>query len=162
VLSVSSGESIRRFGQVFDDVAAAYDEVRPSYPASLVDTAMERGALIAGSRILEVGSGTGKLTELLAARGLDVDAVEPGPNMIEAARKRVGATGRVRFHLGRFEDVRLPEDARDPQRPKRAFARCCGSMLPTSENFSRRPEIWRRSSPEWRSDAPTPRRSGTG
>jgi hypothetical protein len=46
VLSVSSGESIRRFGQVFDDVAAAYDEVRPSYPASLVDTAMERGALV--------------------------------------------------------------------------------------------------------------------
>ncbi len=110
MLSVSSGESIRRFGQVFDDVAAAYDEVRPSYPASLVDTAMERGALVAGSRVLEVGSGTGKLTELLAARGLDVDAVEPGPNMIEAARKRVGATGRVRFHLGRFEDVSLPEE----------------------------------------------------
>jgi SAM-dependent methyltransferase len=40
-----------------------------------------------------------------------VDAVEPGPNMIEAARKRVGAAGRVRFHLGRFEDVSLPEDA---------------------------------------------------
>jgi SAM-dependent methyltransferase len=89
-------------------VAVAYDEVRPSYPASLVDTAMERGALVAGSRVLEVGSGTGKLTELLAARGLDVDALEPGPNMIDAARKRVGTTGRVRFHLGRFEDVSLP------------------------------------------------------
>ena len=102
---------MRDFGQVFDGVAEAYDEFRPGYPVELVDAAMERGALVAGSRVLEVGCGTGKLTELLAERGLVVDAVDPGPNMIEAARRRVGDTDAVRFHLGRFEDVELPEDA---------------------------------------------------
>jgi ubiquinone/menaquinone biosynthesis C-methylase UbiE len=108
---VDSPAPVRSFGQVFDDVAKQYDEARPSYPPELVDAAMERGGLSAGSRVLEVGSGTGKLTELLAERGLVVDAVEPGPNMIEAARKRLGTDHDVRFHLGKFEDVSLPEDA---------------------------------------------------
>jgi SAM-dependent methyltransferase len=96
---------------VFDQVAEAYDDVRPGYPASLVDLAVERGSLVEGSRVLEVGCGTGKLTELLVERGLRVDAVDPGPNMIEAARRRVGATAAVTFHVGRFEDVTLPEEA---------------------------------------------------
>jgi hypothetical protein len=39
---------LREFGSVFDDVAAAYDAVRPSYPDSLVELASEAGAL-AGS-----------------------------------------------------------------------------------------------------------------
>jgi SAM-dependent methyltransferase len=102
---VTPGGSPREFGQAFDHVAVAYDEVRPGYPAVLVDAAIERGGLARGARVLEVGCGTGKLTELLAARGLHVDAVDPGPNMIEAARKRVGETGRVRFHVATFEDL---------------------------------------------------------
>ena len=104
---------MRRFGQVFDQVAEAYDEVRPGYPAALVDRAVECGGLAPGSRVLEVGSGTGKLTELLVARGLRVDAVEPGPNMIAAARRRLGDAGEVTFHVGRFEDLDLPQHAFD-------------------------------------------------
>lgn len=109
--TVDSPEALRRFGQVFDDVAAAYDEVRPGYPAELVDTALTRGGLGTGARVLEVGCGTGKLTERLAARGLSVDAVDPGPNMIEAARRRVGDGAPVRFQVARFEDVDLPTNA---------------------------------------------------
>jgi SAM-dependent methyltransferase len=97
----------RDFGQTFDRIAAAYDAVRSGYPASLVDHAIERGSLDSGSRVLEVGCGTGKLTELLVDRGLRVDAVDPGPNMIAMARRRLGQTGAVTFHLGRFEDVDL-------------------------------------------------------
>ena len=109
---VDATPSVRSFGQVFDDVAEAYDEVRPGYPIELVDAAMERGALHTGSRVLEVGSGTGKLTELLARRGLAIDAVEPGQNMVEVARKRLGTRAAdVRFHHGKFEDVSLPEEA---------------------------------------------------
>lgn len=100
----------RRFGQVFDSVSAAYDEVRPSYPVLLVDAALERAGAGSGSRVLEVGCGTGKLTELLAARGVLVDAVDPGPNMVAAARKRLGDSAGVRFHVSRFEDVELPAE----------------------------------------------------
>src|SRR5262245_14836483 len=101
---------MRQYAQVFDQVAEAYDEVRPGYPPELVDAAVERAP---GTRAVEVGSGTGKLTELLVARGLHVDAVEPGPNMIAAARRRLGETKAVTFHIERFEDVDLPEHAFD-------------------------------------------------
>ena len=45
------------------------------------------------SRVVEVGSGTGKLTEELVALGLHIEAVEPGRNMIEVARRRLQRIG---------------------------------------------------------------------
>ena len=110
---MGSDQSLRRYGQVFDGVAEAYDDVRPSYPAELVTAAMERGGLVPGSPVLEVGCGTGKLTELLADRGLVVDAVDPGPKMIEIARRRVDESAQVRFHIGKFEEVTLPLESFD-------------------------------------------------
>jgi ubiquinone/menaquinone biosynthesis C-methylase UbiE len=97
-----------RPGEVFDGIAEAYDARRSGYPSEIVAAAVELAGLGAGSRVVEVGSGTGKLTEELVARGLRVDAVDPGPNMIEIARRRVKESDLVRFHLGRFEDVSLP------------------------------------------------------
>jgi SAM-dependent methyltransferase len=104
---------LREFGSVFDDVAAAYDAVRPSYPGELVEAACEAGALDGRSAVLEIGCGTGKLTELLVARGLRVRAVEPGANLVAAARKRIGQPGAVLFDVGRFEDADLPENSYD-------------------------------------------------
>jgi SAM-dependent methyltransferase len=110
---VGEPTGLRQYAQVFDRVAADYDAHRPGYPDAIVDVALRRGGLGAGARVLEVGCGTGKLTELLAARALEIDAVDPGEAMIEAARRRVGDTANVHFHHGRFEDVALPEDAYD-------------------------------------------------
>lgn len=104
---------LRQYGRIFDDVAAEYDAVRPSYPAELIETAIQTGALDGRSRVLEIGCGTGKLTELLVARGLRVRAVEPGANLVAAARKRIGPTDSVQFDIGRFEDAELPEGAFD-------------------------------------------------
>jgi len=94
-------------GLVFDRVAEEYDRVRPGYPPELVDFAL---AGLDGRRVLEVGCGTGKLTGTLAARGLELEAVEPGSKLAELARRR--APG-LRVHPGRFEDVELPEAAYD-------------------------------------------------
>src|SRR5262249_23110271 len=91
-----------------DAIAAEYDRVRPSYPDSLVDAAYDRARLAPGARVLEIGCGTGKLTQMLTRRGLRVDAIDPGASLIEAARRR-GADGSVDFHLRRFEEVLLPE-----------------------------------------------------
>jgi ubiquinone/menaquinone biosynthesis C-methylase UbiE len=95
---------------VFDAVAEAYDRERPGYPDELIDVAYSIAGLTRGSRVLEVGSGTGKLTEALVERGLLVDAVDPGANMIAFARKRVHDSDAVEFRLGRFEEVPLPEE----------------------------------------------------
>jgi ubiquinone/menaquinone biosynthesis C-methylase UbiE len=97
-------------GLVFDRVAEEYDRVRPGYPAELVEAAWSIASLGRGSKVVEVGCGTGKLTRLLAERGLRVEAVDPGPELIEIARRHVGRSS-VRFHVARFEDVALPAGA---------------------------------------------------
>ena len=99
----------RRYAQVFDDVAEEYDRERRGYPDELIDAAFRAGALSAGDRVVEVGCGTGLLTTSLLARGLRVEAIDPGANMIRLARRRVGEGAAVRFHRGRFEDVTLPD-----------------------------------------------------
>jgi ubiquinone/menaquinone biosynthesis C-methylase UbiE len=97
-------------GLVFGRVAEEYDRVRPEYPASLVDAACSMAGLASGSAVVEVGCGTGKLTCALVERGVHVEAIDPGPEMVEIARRRV--RGRpVRFHIGHFEDVELPSGA---------------------------------------------------
>jgi ubiquinone/menaquinone biosynthesis C-methylase UbiE len=95
-------------GLAFDGVADEYDRVRSGYPPELVDAACSIGGLAPGSRVLEIGCGTGKLTEELAARGLHVEAVDPGVRMVELARRRVGDAANVTFRIGRFEDAEFP------------------------------------------------------
>jgi SAM-dependent methyltransferase len=62
------------FGRVAED----YHRWRPSYPVAAVDWL----APSAPARVADVGAGTGKLTELLVARGLDVEVVEPDERML--------------------------------------------------------------------------------
>ncbi len=69
----------------FATVAEAYDRARPSYPA-------EAAAWLVGnhhSTVVELGAGTGKLTELLVAAGHDVIATDPLPEMLTRLRSRV-------------------------------------------------------------------------
>jgi ubiquinone/menaquinone biosynthesis C-methylase UbiE len=99
-------------GLVFDHVAEDYDRVRRGYPPELVDAAFEIAGLAPGGRVLEVGCGTGKLTRVLAERGLQVDAVDPGAQLVQVARRHVGDAA-VHFRVARFEDVELPEGAFD-------------------------------------------------
>jgi trans-aconitate methyltransferase len=64
--------------------------------------------------VLELGCGTGRLTELLAARYADaaITAVDAAPEMIEIARERLAANAsspKVEFVLSTFEEFR-PQD----------------------------------------------------
>ncbi len=105
--------ALRKLRGVFDGVAEAYDAARSGYPQELVDAAIAAGRLDGARAILEIGSGTGKLTELLVARGLRVHAVEPGANLTEAARRRLGDTDAVRFEQSTFEDAETADGAYD-------------------------------------------------
>jgi 16S rRNA A1518/A1519 N6-dimethyltransferase RsmA/KsgA/DIM1 with predicted DNA glycosylase/AP lyase activity len=63
-------------------------------------------ALGPGSRVVEVGAGTGQLTCDLVLRGLVVEAVEPDAAMAAVARAKLSATS-LRVHESRFEDAQL-------------------------------------------------------
>jgi ubiquinone/menaquinone biosynthesis C-methylase UbiE len=100
----------RRYGKVFDEIAAEYDRHRPAYPDNLIDQACQVAGIGSGDRVLEVGCGSGQLTCALLARGLHVTAVEPGENLIALARRNLDGAGAVEFVNAQFEDAPLPRE----------------------------------------------------
>lgn len=103
----------RSFGAVADD----YDRWRPGYPEALVDDviALARGADESGLaeaalpppsqvRAVEAGAGTGKATQLFAARGVQVVAIEPSSEMAALARRRCEGLAAVKVVESSFED----------------------------------------------------------
>jgi SAM-dependent methyltransferase len=90
----------------FGAAAGAYERGRPPYPAAAIDWLLPPGA----ARVLDVGAGTGKLTRQLAARGLDVVAVEPLPGMREQLAHAVPG---VPVYPGTAEAIPLPDGSVD-------------------------------------------------
>lgn len=77
----SATPQARSFGRVAD----AYDRGRPGYPR-------EAAAWLVGEdpvTVLELGAGTGKLTEVLVDLGHDVHATEPDERMLAVLRDRL-------------------------------------------------------------------------
>jgi ubiquinone/menaquinone biosynthesis C-methylase UbiE len=100
--------TVRRYGKVFDEMAAEYDRHRPAYPDQLIDQACQIAGIGHGDQVLEIGCGSGQLTRSLVARGLRVTALEPGRNLIALARQNLEGAGAVEFVNARFEDASCP------------------------------------------------------
>jgi SAM-dependent methyltransferase len=97
----------RRYGRVFDEIAAEYDRHRPAYPDELIDLACQVARIGPGDQVLEVGCGSGQLTRSLLARGLHVTAVEPGRNLLALARQNLEGAPAVEFVNAPFEGAPL-------------------------------------------------------
>jgi SAM-dependent methyltransferase len=78
-------ERTREHALSFAGVADAYDRARPSYPEEAVRWLVGRQP----ATVVELGAGTGKLTELLVAAGHDVLATDPLPEMLEHLQRRL-------------------------------------------------------------------------
>jgi predicted NUDIX family NTP pyrophosphohydrolase/trans-aconitate methyltransferase len=74
---------------VFDEVAELYARVRPTYPSTLIDDVIRSARLSPGSRILEIGSGPGNASVLVAGRGFRLLCLEPGHRLANVARRRL-------------------------------------------------------------------------
>ena len=102
-------DSTRRFS----DRVEFYHRYRPGYPAALLDLLAETGHRRAEDVVLDLGSGTGKLTEPFLERGHTVLAVEPNPEMRQAAEKLLGDRAGFRSVEGRAEATGLPDACAD-------------------------------------------------
>ena len=94
--------------RTFDEDAVRYDRARPAYPEALFDDLALGARLAPGSRVLEIGSGTGQATMPLARRGYAVCAVELGARMAEVARAKLAPFPSVEVVAAAFEDWPLP------------------------------------------------------
>src|SRR6185503_19743695 len=74
-------ESVNRFTSRVE----TYAKYRPGYPAEIVDLFRSECNLTPDSVVADIGSGTGKLTELFLANGNVVFGVEPNASMREVA-----------------------------------------------------------------------------
>jgi SAM-dependent methyltransferase len=84
-LRIASLGVLHPLAQQFAGVADAYDLGRPGYPPEAVAIAARAFELHDRDRVADLGAGTGKLTTVLVAAGLDVVAVEP----LEQMRSRL-------------------------------------------------------------------------
>ena len=96
--------------QGFARAADAYVRGRPSYPPAAIEWLAGRCALGPGATVLDVGAGTGKLTELLLGRGATVIAVEPVPAMRAALAESLPG---VRALAGTADALPLPDAGAD-------------------------------------------------
>ena len=79
----------------FDEVAEIYDRVRPGYPAEIIAELAALSGIRAGTRVLEIGCGTGQLTVPLVELGAELTAVELGPRLARIAAAKTGARAEI-------------------------------------------------------------------
>ena len=94
--------------ETFNRVADLYDRNRPGYPPEVFDDVARIAAIEPGSRLLEIGCGTGHATLPFAQRGCQIDCIELGENMAAIARRRLATFPRVSITVTDFDSFATP------------------------------------------------------
>ncbi len=89
----------------FGQAAGVYSAARPSYPREAVAWLLGDAA-----QVVDVGAGTGKLTQVVHDLGRTVTAVDPDARMLQQLARDVPA---VATHVGTAESMPLPDACAD-------------------------------------------------
>ena len=102
-----------RLRVTFDEDAERYDRARPGYPPAVFDDLAALAEIGPGSRVLEIGCGTGQATVPLAERGCEIVAVELGAGLADVARRNLAGFPKVEVVTAPFESWPLPPEPFD-------------------------------------------------
>ena len=103
-----SDQHAQRRRESFDTVADFYDRYRVPPPPEVVDAVIRSSVLSQGSRVLEIGCGTGQLSVPLARHGVRLTAIDLGSHLVARARKNLSAFSNAQVEVTSFEDWQLP------------------------------------------------------
>lgn len=93
----------------FTNRAVSYAEYRPGYPAAVIERIISGFNQLELLQAADMGAGTGISSRMLADRGLNITAIEPDPEMINAATPYPG----VIFLNRRAESTGLKNESMD-------------------------------------------------
>lgn len=102
-------DSILRFNNKVEN----YIKYRPGYPEEITDFLKKENVLNSKSVIADVGSGTGKLTELFLKNGNEVFGIEPNDEMRLASEKLLEKYNDFRSVSGKAEHTELNDNSID-------------------------------------------------
>jgi len=98
----------------FNHVASTWDEMRAKFFSTRVrDLAMGVAEIQKGCRAVDLGAGTGFLTEALVVAGAQVIAVDASKKMLEILNQKFASTGWVDFRLGNAERLPVSDQSTD-------------------------------------------------
>lgn len=106
---MNSKDSTKRFS----DCASEYVKYRPSYPKEIILYLSDNHALRPTHVVADIGSGTGKLSEVFLRNGNTVYCVEPNAHMRAAAEDALYDYSQFKSIPGSAEQTRLPNAAVD-------------------------------------------------
>ncbi len=97
----------------FNSKAGQYDAARPTYPVALIRYIINRAQLTEESRLLEIGSGTGKATLPFAQRDYQMLCLEPGIEMGKILRQNLRPFPNTKVKTATFESWRTQRNSFD-------------------------------------------------
>jgi len=97
----------------FTGRAENYDKYRPTYPKEIILELKSKINMTPDKIIVEIGSGTGKLTKILLEEGYTVYGVEPNDEMRELAERSFRDSSKFISINGRAENTTIDDDFAD-------------------------------------------------
>lgn len=88
----------------FNSSAEWYDQIRPGYPETLIDDVINLSAIPENGEILEIGCGTGKATEMFAARGYSMLCLDIGIDLAKIADQKFSDRTDIQVAVSSFEE----------------------------------------------------------
>lgn len=105
----SERDPTKRFSSRVDN----YLRYRPGYPREIIELLKTDCGLTRASIVADIGSGTGKLTELFLANGNAVFGIEPNREMREAGERLLAGFANFTSIAATAEETGLPEASVD-------------------------------------------------
>lgn len=100
-------------GNLFNTVCGTYEKSRPAYPEELYRDIFREKQLDSGSRVLEIGIGTGKATLPVLETGCQLTAIEPGDKLADFARNKFQKYRNILVCNQTFQEYECPPDTYD-------------------------------------------------
>ena len=110
----------KKESEMFDQMADYYDKYRPSYPSETITAIIDKASLTTGSKILEIGAGSGKATEQFADFGFEIVCIEHGEDLVKKGNERFQSKD-IKFIASKFENYDTPSEYFDAIISAQAF-----------------------------------------